>query len=165
MSVVNKPRLNHQIRSLEVRVIDPQLGIITHSQAMAEAGELGLDLIEIASDAQPPVCIIKDLGKWKYEQAKKQKEQRQPVFETKQIQLRPVTELNDLMVKSRQITKFIEDGHRVRLVVRFRGRELAHPGEGEATLQRLVELCGAGCEVESKAGLDGKQITWTLKKR
>lgn len=155
-----KPRLNHQIRSAEVRVVEPQLGILTHAAAMKLAGERGADLIEISPDAKPPVCIIKELGKWKYEQAKAQK--KQFVAETKQIQIRPVTEPNDLLTKANQVKRFLEEGHRVRLVVRFRGRELAHPEEGAATLARLVAL--AECIVESQTPLEGKQIVCLVKK-
>lgn len=156
-----KPRLNHQIRSLEVRVVDPPLGVLTHSAAMAFAAEEGLDLIEITPGATPPVCIIKELGKWKYEQAKKTKGMKQFVQEIKQIQIRPVTDVGDLTIKAKQAREFLEEGHRVRLVVRFRGRELANPEVGEDTLQRLIDAID--CEVETRSGLDGKQIIVTVK--
>lgn len=156
-----KPRLNHQIRSVNVRVVDPPHGILTHSQAMLLAGELEGDLIEITPGASPPVCVIKALGKWRYDQAKKLKGQKQFVQEIKQIQIRPVTELNDLTTKGRQAAEFLAEGHKVRLVVKFRGRELAHPSEGEAILQRLVEFSGG--TVETRTGLEGKQITVVVK--
>ena len=104
-----------------------------------------------------------DLGKWKYEQDKKAKSQKQFVVETKQVQIRPVTELNDLQTKARQIKDFLEEGHRVRVVVKYRGRELVHVDEGEATLARLVEM--ADCVIESKAGLEGKQLTVMVKQK
>ena len=148
-----KVRLNHQINSPEVRIVEgPEIGVMSHSEAMLLASEEGLDLIEIS----PGICVIQELGKWKYAQAKKVKGQKQTVVETKQIQIRPVTEEHDLEVKTRQAKGFLEEGHRVRLVVKFHGRELAHPGEGDKILDRMIEALD--CKVDSRTGLEGKQI-------
>lgn len=122
------------------------------AQAMLLASENGMDLIEIS----PGICIIEELGKWKYDQQKKLKGQKQPASEVKQIQIRPVTEEHDMAFKTRQAKEFLEAGHKVRLVVKFRGRELAHPGEGDAALDRMI--ASLDCKVDSRTGLEGKQI-------
>lgn len=129
---------------------------MSHARAMFVANEHGMDLIEITPGTSPAVCIIEELGKWKYVQAKKVKNSRQPVVEIKQIQIRPVTEEHDLAFKTRQAKAFLEAGHQVRLVVKFRGRELAHPAEGEKALDLLISALD--CKVDSRTGLEGKQI-------
>jgi translation initiation factor IF-3 len=151
---MSKLRLNHQITSNEVRIVQgPGAGtVVTHNQAMILANEYDLDLIEIS----PGICIIEELGKWKYEQAKKLKGSKQFVAETKQIQIRAVTEAHDLEHKTRQAKGFLEEGHRVRIVVKFHGRELAHPDEGNEALDRMIEALD--CKVDSRTGLEGKQI-------
>lgn len=151
---MNKIRLNHQINAPEVRIVQgPGAGtVITHNQAMILANEYDMDLIEISAG----ICIIEELGKWKYNEAKKAKGQRQSVVETKQIQIRPVTEEHDLAFKTKQAKEFLEAGHRVRLVVKFRGRELAHPGEGDKALDLMI--AALDCKVDSRTGLEGKQI-------
>lgn len=136
---------------------------MTHGAAMLLATEHGMDLIEIAPGAKPPVCIIQELGKWKYDQAKREKAQKQTVVETKQIQIRPVTEQHDLDFKTRQAKEFLEAGHRVRIVVKFHGRELAHPDEGNQALDRLIEALD--CKVDSRTGLEGKQIIANVSKK
>ena len=158
-----KPKLNHQIRAHEVRVVEPNRGVISHGEAMAEAYEMGVDLIEISPNAVPPVCVLQDWGKWKYEQSKKEKAAKQTVLETKQIQIRPVTEQHDMEFKSRQVRGFLEEGHKVRLVVRLRGRELAHEAEAQNALDKLIELCE--CTVEQRSSLEGKQIVALVSKR
>jgi translation initiation factor IF-3 len=159
-----KIRLNHQIRESEVRVVSgPEIGIMSHTQAMLIAGAHGMDLIEISATAKPPACIIEELGKWKYDQSKKAKGQKQPNLETKQIQIRPVTEGHDMETKARQANEFLEAGHKVRIIVKFHGRELAHPLEGEQVLDRL--LATLDCKVDSRAPLEGKQIVATVSKK
>ncbi len=155
---MSKLRLNHQINSPEVRIVQgPGTGsVLTHNQAMILANEHDMDLIEISPGAKPPVCIIEELGKWKYAEAKKAKGQKQAVVDTKQIQIRAVTEAHDLEHKTRQAKEFLEAGHRVRIVVKLRGRELAHPDEGNKALDAIIAVLD--CKVDSRTGLEGKQI-------
>lgn len=152
-----KPRLNHQITSAEVRVTQgPQTGVFAHHEAMQIAGEHGMDLIEISPQAKPPVCVIQELGKWKYEQDKRLKASRRPVSETKQVQIRPVTDTGDLETKARQAREFLEEGHKVRVVVRLRGRELSHETEAQQALTRFIDMLDG--KVEQRSGLEGRQI-------
>lgn len=146
-----------------MRVVEPNIGVITHAQAMLLADQEGVDLIEISPNAKPPVCVIQELGKWKYEQSKKEKASKQTVLETKQIQIRPVTEQHDMEVKARQVNNFLDEGHKVRLVVRLRGRELAHETEAQGALDKLISLCD--CNVESRSALEAKQIVAIVAKR
>lgn len=157
-----KPKLNHQITSAEVRIVDPPLGIMSLSAAMQVAAESGEDLIEISPQAKPPACIIQERGRWKFEQNKKLKASKQAVSEVKTIQIRPVTDEGDLQIRARQAREFIDDGHRVKVIVKFRGRELAHPGEGEEALQRLVALVDNAQLEGQVSGLEGKQINCLL---
>lgn len=160
---MQKNRLNHQIKASEVRVVrGPETGVMSFSKALALATDNGLDLIEI-SLADMPVCIIEELGKWKFEQAKKAKAQKQTVVETKTVQIRPVTEEHDLEVKAKAVREFLADGHRVRLVVKFRGRELAHPDEGREALEGLVARCADAGQLDGAiTGLEGKQMACTM---
>lgn len=159
-----KFRLNHQIRESEVRIVSgPETGVMSHTHAMLLAHANGMDLIEISASAKPPACIIEELGKWKYDQSKKAKAQKQPNLETKQIQIRPVTEDNDMATKAKQAQEFLEAGHKVRIIVKFHGRELAHPMEGEQALDRL--LAALECKVDTRSPLEGKQIIATISKK
>ncbi|MEW5765561.1 MAG: translation initiation factor IF-3 [Acidobacteriota bacterium] len=137
------PRLNRQIRVREIRVVDEdgaQLGIMTPEQAMVLAESKGLDLVEVAPLAQPPVCRIIDYGKYLYDEKKKaaeaKKKQRQIVV--KEIKLRPKIEEHDYQVKKRQIEAFLEDGDKVKVTVRFRGREIVHPEMAQKLLSRIA---------------------------
>lgn len=117
-----------------------QLGVIPTEEALAKARELGLDLLEVSPNARPPVCKIIDAGKWKYEQAKKQREAKrnQTTCEMKQIKLRPKTDAHDIQFKAKHAKRFLEDGNKVEFVVRFRGRENAHPETGKAALDKVM---------------------------
>ncbi len=159
-----KSRLNHQISAAEIRITQgPGAGtVVSHSQAMILAHENDMDLIEI-SPGNPAICIIEELGKWKYDQAKKAKGHKQTILEVKQIQIRPVTEEHDMAFKSRQAKEFLEAGHKVRLVVKFRGRELAHPDEGDQALDKMI--AALDCKVEARTRLEGKQIVATVSKK
>lgn len=143
----------------------PEQGVMTHSQAMLVAGDNGMDLIEINPNATPPVCVIEELGKWKYDQAKKEKASRQVVYETKTLQIRPVTDDGDLGVKARQANGFLDEGHRVNVVVRLRGREMVHPEEAKETLERFIALCSSGQLDGRISELQGRQITCSLVKK
>jgi translation initiation factor IF-3 len=136
--------VNYRISAEEVRLIGEdgkQLGVVTRNEALAKAEELGLDLVEVAPHAQPPVCRIMDYGKFKYEQSKKAQEARkkQTIIQVKEIKMRPRTDVHDLEVKKKRIRQFIGDGNKVKITVRFRGRENAHPELGFALIKRIVE--------------------------
>ena len=136
--------MNYRIRAKEVRLIGEdgdQLGIVTTDRALIKARDLGLDLVEVAPQAQPPVCRIMDYGKFKYEQSKKAQEARkkQTIIQVKEIKMRPRTDVHDLEVKKRRIRKFIADGNKVKVTVRFRGRENAHPELGFTLLRKIAE--------------------------
>ena len=137
------PRINRRIRISPVRVVaedGTQLGVMPTEEALARAQEQGLDLLEVSPNARPPVCKIVDAGRWKYEQSKKQREakKKQTVVETKQIKLRPKTDDHDLAFKTRHARRFLEEGNKVQFVVRFRGRENAHPETGKKALDKIM---------------------------
>lgn len=137
------PRVNRQIRIREIRVIGEdgaQLGIMAPEQAMAIAEEKGLDLVEIAPTAQPPVCRIIDFGKYMYDEKKKAAEARkkQKQVTVKEIKLRPKIEEHDYLTKRRQIEEFLSEGHKVKITVRFRGREIVHPEMAQKLLSRIA---------------------------
>src|SRR5215813_14671917 len=134
--------INERIRVREIRVLDEdgaQLGIMTPQEALAIARSKGLDLVEIAPQAQPPVCRIINFGKWQYEQKKKQKEAKanQTYIVVKEIKFRPVTDEHDYQFKKNHAVKILQDGDKVKATVRFRGREIAHKDLGNALLTRL----------------------------
>ena len=135
--------MNHRIRITPVRVVmedGTQLGVIPTDEARAKAEELGLDLLEISPNARPPVCKIIDAGKWKYEQSKKDREAKKNAtnVQIKQIKLRPKTDEHDIAFKTRHAKRFLEEGNKVQFVVRFRGRENAHPETGKAALDKIM---------------------------
>lgn len=135
--------MNQWIRVPEVRVVledGEQLGVMSSDDARAKARELGLDLVEISPHARPPVCKIIDAGKWKYDQAKKQREAKKnaTTVQLKQIKLRPKTDEHDMAFKVKHARRFLEEGNKVQFVVRFRGRENAHPETGRAALDKIM---------------------------
>jgi translation initiation factor IF-3 len=136
--------MNERIRISPVRVVledGTQLGVIPTEEALAKAREMGLDLLEIAPNSRPPVCKIIDAGKWKYEQSKKQREAKKNAskVEMKQIKLRPKTDQHDIAFKTKHARRFLEEGNKVQFVVRFRGRENAHPETGRAALDKIMQ--------------------------
>ena len=136
-------RRNEQIRARELRVIGPegeQLGILGRNEAIAMAKEHGLDLVEVAATADPPVCRVMDYGKFKYETQKKKQEakKRQTVVQIKEIKVRPKTDDHDFDTKVRHIKRFLEDGDRVKVTVFFRGREIVHKDRGLSILERVI---------------------------
>ena len=136
--------MNYKIRAREVRLVGKdgkQLGIVSLKDALDRAEEFGLDLVEVAPQAKPPVCRIMDYGKFKYEQNKKAQEakKKQSVIQVKEIKMRPGTDLHDMEVKKRRIRQFIGNGNKVKVTVRFRGRENAHPEMGFAILKKIEE--------------------------
>lgn len=136
--------MNERIRVSPVRVVledGTQLGVIPTDEARAKAREMGLDLLEVSPNARPPVCKIIDAGRWKYEQSKKQREAKknQSKVEIKQIKLRPKTAEHDLAFKTQHARRFLQEGNKVQFVVRFRGRENAHPETGRAALDKIMQ--------------------------
>lgn len=155
--------MNDKIRAKEVRVIGPDgkmLGVYPTAQAVQMAGDFGMDLIEVAPDAKPPTCKIMDYGKWKYETKKKAQasKKKQVIISIKEIQLRPRTDEHDLEVKMKHARRFLLEGDKVKVNMRFHGREMAHQETGRELLDRVAEsLTDLGTlEVEPKQ--EGRQL-------
>lgn len=141
-----------------------QLGVISTEEALEIADQKGLDLVEVAANAEPPVCRIMDYGKFRFEQQKKQQEARknQKRIQVKEIKFRPGTDEGDYQVKLRNLNRFLTDGDKAKVTVRFRGREMAHQGLGQDLLTRIeADLAEVGV-VEQKAGMEGRQIVMIL---
>jgi len=161
------PRINERIRNPEIRLIGAEgenVGIVSPSRAMAMAQEVGLDLVEISPNAEPPVCKIMDFGKYKYEQQKREAEARkkQHIIETKEIKFRPSTDIHDYDVKMRSVLKFLEDGDKVKVTLRFRGREMAHQGLGLELLNRVAADVGEAGKIDSMPRLEGRQMVMMI---
>ena len=142
-------------------------GVVTLREALEKAVEAGLDLVEIAPTASPPVCKILDYGKFKYEEQKKKNEARkkQKVIEVKEIKLRPGIDDHDYEVKMRSMVKFIEEGDKVKVTMRFRGRELAHQDLGMNVLMRVRDDLEETAKVEQMPRMEGRQMTMVLSPR
>ena len=156
-------QINEDIRDKEVRLISDtgeQLGIVTSKEAMDIAIQKGMDLVKIAPQAKPPVCRIMDYGKYRFEQAKREKEARknQRVVEIKEIRLTPNIDVGDLNVKVGHACRFLKGGDKVKVSVRFRGREVTHSSLGLDLLRRFAELCGEFSTVEKQPKLEGRQM-------
>lgn len=156
-------RTNSRIRVPEVRLVGTdgeQLGVVNTKDALRQADEAGLDLVEVAPQAKPPVCKILDYGKFKYEEEKKAKaaakKQRANRVETKEIQLRPVTDEADLNVKLKRAEGFLADGNKVKFVVKFKGREMAHKDQGLTMMQDVIGKLN--CQVEYEPKDQGRSI-------
>ncbi len=161
------PRINNQIRSEKVRLIaadGEQLGVVSVREALLKAEEAGLDLVEISPNADPPVCKILDYGKFKYEQQKKAAEARkkQKVVDVKEVKIRPTIEKHDYEVKLRNARRFLEEGDKVKVSMRFRGREMAHIDLGMGVLKQFRDDLAGLCKVESEPRLEGKQMIMML---
>lgn len=141
-----------------------QLGIMSSADALALAEEKELDLVKIAPNAVPPVCKIMDYGKFRFEQLKKEKEAKknQRVVEVKEIRMSPSIDTNDLNTKVKNAMKFLNDGNRVKVTVRFRGREMAHTSLGEVLLKQFGESCAEVATVEKGAKLEGRNMSMFL---
>jgi translation initiation factor IF-3 len=164
------PRINHQIRIRQVRVIDEenkQLGIMETADALALAIHKQLDLVEIAPNQRPPVCRIMDFGKFKYEEKKKEQASRrkQHQVQIKELRVRPGTGEHDLQVKMRQARQFLADGDKVLVCCLFRGRQMAHKEVGEQVVQEVVKLLADVAKVEAPLRMEGKRMVLLLSKR
>ena len=164
------PRVNDEIAVPKVRLIDAdgeQVGVVSIEEAMQIAEEAGLDLVEVAGQAQPPVCKVLDYGKMKYESQKKKSEARkkQKVIEIKEIKMRPMIDQHDYDVKVRNMRRFLEDGDKVKVTIRFRGRELAHQDLGLKLLDRVKEEIDELAKVEQDGKMEGRQMVMVVAPR
>ena len=160
-------QLNEEIRDKELRVIGEdgaQLGIMSAEQANALADEQGLDLVKISPNAVPPVCKIMDYSKFCFDQKKREKEAKknQKVVEIKEIRMSPSIDTNDLNTKIKAAQKFLADGNRVKVSVRFRGREMAHTNLGEKLLMDFAEACSDTANMEKNPKLEGRFMAMFL---
>jgi translation initiation factor IF-3 len=140
------------------------LGVVTRNEALAKATEAGYDLVEVSPNADPPVCKILDFGKYKYEEQKRRNEARkkQKVIEVKEIKLRPGIDDHDYDVKMRSMLKFIDEGDKVKVTMRFRGRELAHQELGMNVLMRVKDDLDKVAKVEQVPRMEGRQMTMVM---
>ena len=165
-----KVRVNEMIRARQIRVIDEegnQLGIMSPMDALREAEERGLDLVEVASKAAPPVCRIMDYGKYRYQQSKRAKESRkhQHTITVKEIKYRPKIDIHDFETKTNHVRTFLQEGDKVKVTIMFRGRELAHPEFGRDLLARIMEATKDLCQEQhnvATARLEGRNMSLTL---
>jgi translation initiation factor IF-3 len=160
-------RINEEIRVREIRLVSEtgeQLGIMSPRDALIIAQSKGLDLVEIAPGAKPPVCRIMDIGKHKYERSKREREARkkQHVINVKEVKLRPNIEDHDFEVKAKNALRFLEEGDKVKVTIMFRGRELSHPELGKGLLRRMADYLKDHASVERDAKLEGKNMTMFL---
>jgi translation initiation factor IF-3 len=161
------PRVNDRIRVPEVRVIGPEgemLGIMQTRDAFLYARERELDLVEVNPKAHPPVCKVMDFGKYKYEEKKKQAEarKRQTIVELKEIKIRPKTDDHDMEFKLKHIRRFLEEGDKVKITCRFRGREITHPETAQRQLDYIAERIQDIGSVETTARMEGRTMTLVL---
>ncbi|WP_425328970.1 translation initiation factor IF-3 [Ruegeria sp. SCP10] len=157
------PRVNDKIRAPEIRLIGAEgenVGVVHPAKAMQLADEAGLDLVEISPNANPPVCKIMDFGKFKYETQKREAEARkkQKVIEVKEVKFRPNTDTHDYDVKMRNVFKFLENGDKVKVTLRFRGREMAHQNLGRELLERVAEDVKEIGKIENMPKMEGRQM-------
>ncbi|MDY5932272.1 MAG: translation initiation factor IF-3 [Candidatus Ornithospirochaeta sp.] len=163
-------RINRQIRAREVLVIDEngvQKGIMSVYDACILAEDAGLDLVEVSPNANPPVCKILDFGKYRFEMEKKQREAKknQTVVKIKEIRMQPKIEKHDLETKSKAIAEFLNEGNKVKVSIRFRGRELAHPELGKVVLDKILEALtnlGVSYNLDKGAFMEGKMMSMTV---
>ena len=164
------PRINEDIRVPRVLLIDEhgeKQGVMPTGSALEAAQEAGLDLVEVSPNSDPPVCKILDYGKFKYEEQKKKNEakKKQKVIEVKEIKLRPGIDDHDYDVKMRSMVKFVEEGDKVKVTMRFRGRELAHQDIGMGVLMRVRDDLDEIAKVEQFPRMEGRQMTMVLSPR
>ncbi len=163
----NGPRINEEIRVKEVRLIDEtgeNRGVVSIKEALIAADEAGLDLIEISPQANPPVCKILDIGKYKYEMQKRKAEakKKQKVVEIKELKLRPMIDTHDYEVKVKQAKKFLGEGNKVKFTMRYKGREMNTADMGKDVLMRLLDDLEGICKVESEPKMEGKQMMMVI---
>ncbi|MDA8085624.1 MAG: translation initiation factor IF-3 [Nitrospiraceae bacterium] len=156
-------RVNEKIRSREVRLVDAegrQLGVVGISEALKKAEESGLDLVEVAPQAAPPVCRIMDFGKYKYQISKKQSQKK--MLGVKEVKIRMRIDSHDLELKVRNIRRFLDDGNKAKITMYFRGREIVRPELGMNVFKKLTEMLPGKFQIEQAARLEGNHITMVL---
>jgi translation initiation factor IF-3 len=161
------PRVNEEIDTATVRLVDQRgemIGVVSLQEALDRAASAGLDLVEVSPTARPPVCKILDFGKYKYESQKKKAEARkkQKTIDVKEIKLRPNIDDNDYQVKMRSMVKFLNDGDKVKVTLRFRGRELVHQDLGMRVLQRVRDDLDELAKVEQFPKMEGRQMIMVM---
>lgn len=159
--------MNDRIRAREVRLVDPdgnQLGIKLLPEALSIARQMDLDLVEVAPLASPPVCRIMDYGKFKFDEAQRAKESRRKASNVgiKEMKYRPKIGQGDFDTKTRQVARFLGEGHKVKVTIMFRGREVFHPELGKKILDRIAEQVDGSAKVESEPRLDGRNMVMVL---
>lgn len=164
------PRVNEKVKGPEIRLIGAEgenVGVVTPERALEMAIDVGLDLVEISPNAAPPVCKIMDFGKFKYETQKKEAEARkkQKIIEIKEVKFRPNTDIHDYEVKMRNVVKFLENGDKVKITMRFRGREMAHLELGRNLLQRVAADTEELGKVDSMPKMEGRQMIMMISPR
>lgn len=164
---IKELEINEEIRDDEVRVIGvsgEQIGIMSAAEAQKIADENELDLVKISPNAVPPVCRVMDYGKYRFEQAKREKENKknQKVIETKEVRLGLNIDVADFNTKQRQAVKFLQGGHKVKVSIRFRGREMGHPELGQEIMDRFASACEESSVVEKPAKLEGRHMLMFL---
>ena len=162
--------MNEDIEARSVRLVGADgsmLGIVGIHEAMGAAQDAGLDLVEVSPNAEPPVCKVLDYGRFKYEAQKKKNEARkkQKTIEVKEIKMRPGIEQHDYDTKMRSVRRFLEEGDKVKVTLRFRGRELAHQEVGRAVLQRVQTELGEAVKVEQFPKMEGRQMVMVMSPR
>ncbi|MBP6952224.1 MAG: translation initiation factor IF-3 [Alphaproteobacteria bacterium] len=161
------PRVNEKITSPKVRLVDENgemVGVLSQKEALEKAYKAGLDLVEVSPNADPPVCKILDYGKYKFEEQKRRAEirKKQKIIEIKEIQLRPGIDKHDFEVKMRSARKFIEEGDKLKVTLRFRGRELSHQELGMDVLNRVKDFLQDIAKVEQYPKLEGKRVIMVM---
>lgn len=160
-------RINNQIRVREVRLIDDegkQLGVVPTNEALKMAREKDLDLVEVSPNANPPVCKILDFGKYRFEMEKKLRDSKknQKVLKLKEIRMQPMIGPGDLDTKAKHVQEFLEDGSKVKVTIRFRGRELAHTERGYDVLQEVLKRITVAYNIEKPAAMEGRFMSMTI---
>jgi len=166
-AATNEPRINDRIRAREVRLVDPdggQLGIRPLPEALSMARDMDLDLVEVAPTANPPVCKIMDFGKFKFDAAQKARESRRKSTNVglKEMKYRPKIASGDFDTKTRKVAGFLQEGHKVKISIMFRAREITHPELGRKILDNVAERVAAIGKVESSPKLDGRNMIMVL---
>ncbi|MDY0240626.1 MAG: translation initiation factor IF-3 [Rhodospirillaceae bacterium] len=164
------PRVNAEIDSRNIRLVDADgemVGVVSLREGLEMAAEVGLDLVEVSPNADPPVCKILDYGKYKYEAQKKKNEARkkQKVIEVKEIKLRPNIDDNDYGVKMRAMRRFLDEGDKVKVTLRFRGREMAHQDLGSKVLERVRAELDDLAKIEQFPKMEGRQMVMVMAPR
>ncbi len=163
----NEPRVNERIHAEEVRLVDEKgemIGVVSAADALKKAKAAGLDLVEVSPNAKPPVCKVLDYGKYKYEQQKKAHEakKKQKVIHVKEVKLRPNIDTHDLEIKMRAIHKFLDGGDKVKITLRFRGREMAHQDIGMKLLDQVRQELADKIKIENEPSFEGRQVVMVV---